>query len=283
MIRLFLTERQQLNLPLINGAPISDSRPMLLTRQEYIRDIFGRERRFPYRDQVYCYTPFESDGNILTGVVARERTVKIGMPPEAHYQTAMVPDWDTSNVFVDISGDIDGQKIAMQESPVVGQPLAILRSFMDSINRDNLLQKWTIIVNNITSDDDFWSAVSKYKGRIAEIDMVFAAPNIWGGQTETEKALRELNKINGMTETEVKIKNPEGKIDPGSADDGGAIAESVNYIRRGGGSIKMKSTRRRPIYNSDNHVVKKSPNEDYAVQAAERSVVLALAKWLLDR
>ena len=54
-------------------------------------------------------------------------------------------------------------------------------------------------------------------GRITEIDLVFAAPNMWNGTTETEKGVKELDKEHGVKETEIKLRNPDGKLNPGPA------------------------------------------------------------------
>jgi hypothetical protein len=100
-------------------------------------------------------------------------------------------------VFIDISGESEGQKVAMEETNSIGSPLAIFQSFVSSLNRLEGSDHWLIAVNAMSSEESFWEAVKENKGKISEIDFVFAAPNIWKGETETENALRELNKNYG--------------------------------------------------------------------------------------
>jgi hypothetical protein len=71
----------------------------------------------------YVYKAFqEPDGLFIAGVIGRERKRTISLPPEMGFASHEVPDWETSNVFIDISDDADGQKVAMQHVDDVGNP-----------------------------------------------------------------------------------------------------------------------------------------------------------------
>ena len=84
---------------------------------------------------------------------------------------------------------------------------------------------------------------------------------MWNGVTETEKALKELDKEYGVKETEIKLRNPDGKLNPGSpsgtGDPGpeGPLASAVSYISRGAGRIKARFGMK-TFYNSEERVVK---------------------------
>lgn len=107
--------------------------------------------------------------------MSREHTVPIRKSPLEAAED--VPDWDTANVFIDPTGETDGQKVAMQFVTVVGNPLAVFRSLTDRVNAQNPSSDWYVAVNTITSETDFWTAIASHQGRITEIDLVFAAPN----------------------------------------------------------------------------------------------------------
>ena len=104
----------------------------------------------------------------------------------------------------------------MQAVRIVGQPLNVFRSLADHINHNNTNADWAISVNAITSEQEFWTAVDRYKGRIAELDLNFVAPNIWGGTTETENALKKLHAQNNAQEVEVRLKNVDKQLNPDS-------------------------------------------------------------------
>jgi hypothetical protein len=277
MMRLFLADRMAGTL-FAGGA-----RPLRVTRETYLRQVLSSEIRFTHRKRMYVYTPFQNaTRHILSGVIARERQVTIAKPPEEKYQKESIPDWDTSNVFIDISGEDDGQKVAMQDAPLIGGPLVVFRSLADHINATDRNSDWLIAVNTITSDADFWKIMAENRGYISEVDLVLAAPNIWNGMSETEKALKELDMKNGVKETEIRLKNPDKKLNPGLPDDNGFIATAINYIRRGGGRYKAKRGRF-TIFNSEEHVIKSTPPVDKPIQEAETAAVLALAQWLMSR
>jgi hypothetical protein len=263
MMRLFLADR--LAGTLFEEGPVSRR----LSRENYLRKAFASEIRFSHRKRVHVYTPFPDAGDsILSGVVAREHTITIAKSPEEKYQKEDVPDWDTANVFIDVSDEADGQKVAMQDVTSVGSPLAIFRSLVDHINGADRGSDWLMAVNTITSDADFWKVMAENQGRITEIDFAFVAPNIWKGESETEKALKEFDKQYGAKETEIKFKNPDGKLNPGKAEDEGAISSAISFIKRGGGRYGAKYGKK-TLFNSESHVIKNIPPEDKSIQDAE--------------
>ena len=101
------------------------------------------------------------------------------------------------------------------QTNVLGDPTAIFGSLASHINSAET-SDWLIEINPITRRDEFWSAAQRYSGHISEIDLHFAVPNIWDGEFETEKALRDLKEKNNAQEVEVKIKNKDAKINPDS-------------------------------------------------------------------
>ena len=248
------------------------------SREQYIREVFGVEMRFQHQGKPYVFTPFPSpEEPYLTGVVSRESSVVVGGPPEDKYAASIISDWETANVLIDPTGGNDGQKVAMQAVTVIGQPVAIFRSLTDFINQAFSDSDWSISLNPITTKEEFWTIAGLYKDHIRELDLTFVTPNIWGGESETEKALKKLKKDNNAQEVEVRLKNKDGKINPDSAD----VRQSVDYISRGGGSMKMKGEDGSVIYNSDHeeNVVKETVSPDGPIPTAE----VGLIKLIIDQ
>jgi hypothetical protein len=269
MMRLFLADRSAGTL--FEGV----SRERRSSREAFLRQAFRGEFPFTHRKRKYVYTPFQSVNEyFLSGVIARAHMVTIGKSPEENYQKEEIPDWDTANVFIDVSGESDGQKVAMQDVLSVGAPLSVFRSLIDHVNRMDVQSDWLIAVNSITSDADFWNVMAENRGHISEIDFVFAAPNIWKGVSETENALKEFDKQYGIKETEIRLRNPDQNINPGDPKDEGMIKTAIDYIKRGGGRYSAKRGRK-TIFNSEEHVVKLSPPEDKSIQDTEIAVVSA--------
>jgi hypothetical protein len=211
------------------------------------------------------------------GVIAKEHTVTIAGPPEEAFVPKEVEDWDTANVLIDASAD---QQIAAMQ-PTVGAAVHIFRSLADHINANNPASEWMIAVNPVTTKEQFWGIAEKYKGHISEIDLSFAVPNIWGGQSETEKALKELRTENNAQEVEVKIKNKDGQLNPDSE----RLRRSVEYIAQGGGTAKLRDDTHNTIFSSDNeeNIITTSIEPDFPIQGADAGMIASLIKRLFGK
>ncbi len=276
MMRLFLIERE--HPPLLEMMkPKHDVMP----RGEYLTSVLGGEAdiRFSHRRDQFAYHFFQTiEKRYIVGAIGRERSQIIGRPPEEGFKHHAVPDWETANFLLDMSGPSDGQKVAMQNVADIGVPLPILRSLVDDINEREPDSDWMIAANPISSQEEFWTVADRRRGRISEIDLRFVPPNIWGGASETEKALRELHEQNNATEVEVRIINREKKLHPDSK----RIRESVDYIAKGAGSAKIKEGGR-TVFDSDKKVETVSVEDDVSVQDADQSTILKLIRRIFGR
>jgi hypothetical protein len=246
------------------------------TRQQYLAQTFSSDIRFEHYKRPYVYKPFPglADEQHIIGVIGREHTITVSGPPEEGFAHKPVEDWQTSNVLMDLSKA--EQKVAMQ--PAVGAPVGIFRSLVDRINFVQPTAEWMISVNPITRREEFWIAAERNRGHIAEIDLAFVVPNIWGGSSETEKALKELKDKNNAQEVEVKIKNKDGQLNP----QGDRIRESVEYISKGGGTAQLRDENQSILYSSDQEesTVSISIEPDFLVQEADTGMIQSLIRRL---
>ncbi|MGY4466850.1 D-lyxose ketol-isomerase [Bradyrhizobium sp. LB9.1b] len=178
-----------------------------------------------------------------------------------------------------IDSDPSSQLAAMQQS--VGHPLPVFRSLVGHLNQTFSEGDWLIEVNPVTTKEEFWSVADRYKGHIAEVDLSFAVPNIWGGQSETEKALNELKNENNAQEVEVKIKNKDGQLNP----DTERVRKSVDYITKGGGTVRLRDDTQNTIYSSENeeNAVTTLVEPDFPVQQADVGMLTSLIQRLFKK
>jgi hypothetical protein len=274
MLRLFLTSRER---PALLQQMEPAYRPK--TRQEFLLETFREDIVFRHYGDNYVYKFFsEPLPGAIAAVIAREHVVTIALPPSQQFQGRDVPDWETANVFIDTSSDFEGQKVAMHAVGIVGNPVSVMRSLTDHINRSGRATDWVIAVNAISREEDFWAAAERHRGHITEIDMVFATPNIWGGETETENALRSLHGENNAQEVEVKLKNSDQKINPFSE----TIRRSIDYITKGGGKVLLRRGNRK-LYDSENTAVTETPEEDDKIQNAAPDLLRRLVAVLFRK
>jgi hypothetical protein len=267
MMQLFLTRR-------VAEGDLLSLLPPDKTRQQYLDQVFSTEIRFEHYKRPYVFKPFPmlKDSSHIIGVIAKERTITVAGPPEQSFLPKSVEDWETANLLIDTSET--EQRAAMQTQPSVGNPLQIFRSLIDHINITHPNTEWTISTNPVTRREEFWSAVERNRGHIAEIDLSFVVPNIWGGSSETEKALKDLKEKNNAQEVEVKIKNREGQLVP----DSDRVRESVNYIAKGGGEVQLRDENQSTLYSSsqEESVVTIPIAPDFPVQGADTGMITSL-------
>lgn len=267
MMQLFLASRDEGTL--LERLPPSQS------REQYLRGIFSREIRFEYYRHPYVFKPFVfPEVEQLAAVIAKESTVTVAGPPEEAFTAHQISDWETANILLNPSPEI--QQAAVQNA--FGNPTAIFRKLIEHINDTNPSAPWVIAVNPVTIREQFWSAAERNRGHIAEIDLSFAVPNIWGGQSETEKALREFKEQNNAQEVEVKIKNRDGRLQPDSQ----RMRDAVDYVTRGGGTAQLRDESQATVYSSDTeeNAVTTAVEPDVPIQEADIAAIRYLIKRL---
>jgi hypothetical protein len=164
----------------------------------------------------------------------------------------------------------------MQQVQVIGTPLSVFRSLADHLNRlYQIPSEWSISVNPIARTEEFWAAAARYRNRIGELDLRYVVPNIWDGQTETERALKKLHNETNAQEVEVRLINRDRQIQPDTSN----IRDSVDYISRGGGSITIKEGNKK-LYSSEDNVVTETPEEDLKIQESDARLLIELIRRL---
>lgn len=273
MMRLFLTSRAE--------GTLFDAIPPQTSREEFLRMVFGADHNFRYWQKNYFYKAFpqKSVDNFALGVIAHEHNVTISGPPQEEFAHKDVPDWDTANVFVDVSDHSDGQKLACQSVRGIGEPVGVLRRLVDEINSRYATSDWHASINPITDQDDFWKIAERNKGNIGELDLTFVTPNIWRGQSETEKALRALQQENNAQEVEVRLRNDDKKLNPDSEN----VRQSIDYIAKGGGSVVLREDGQKKLYDSDSNVTVTPVDDDEPIQDASEGVIRDIINRLFGR
>lgn len=275
MLRLFLTAQSRPPLLALLG---ETEEPDRRSRQQFLESVFTQELQFRHHGSDFIWRHYSIvEGTFLVGVIARRTTTRLGGSPTEDFGVKDAENWITANVLIDISDHPDGQKVAMEHDGALGTPFPVFRALVDYVNarQDD---DWIISVHPITLSTDFWSVVQKHRGQISQIELTFVPPNIFGGSSATETAMKELNKIDNMTEMEVKIKNPSKALTPQSE----RLREAVDYISKGGGEIQLKSGNE-VLYSSETVVDTQSIPDETEVQQADPGVLRGIIKLLFGR
>lgn len=267
--RLFLTQRDQREL--------FDSEE---TRREYLFRVFTQDRiDFIGREIPFSYVFIDSLDSFLAGRIGRQKSSMLTDGPETGFAHTRSDLWHAVNLFLDTANDPDGQKLVIGESQQVGKPSSIAQHLIDHINAANPSSRWRITVNSITESHDFWEVATRFKGQLTELELEFVAPNIFGGKDQTSDVLRRLRRENNSQTTDVRLKNPDGGLNP----DSDSIRESLEYIKEGGGNARLR-VGKRTVYNTKTTPKTKevSPDDDISVADQSKSLWATLVKSLFD-
>lgn len=264
MLRFFLSQREV--GPIIEAAQDYED----LSRQDYLKQCFSKQIRFSNnRGAQFVYAYVGTVDSIILGRVGRLKAEYETKGPETAFTEELSESWYAANILIDTSGENDGQKIAFEQVHNVGAGLSILKQLVNQLN-ENFRAKWFIDVNNITKSAEFWSVVKENEGRMTALSMTFVAPNIFKSADETSKVLKELKNENSAQKTTIKISNQDSKLNP----DSDRIRDNIEYLRKGGGSYRLKSGKE-DLYNSDEMPATKSvdePDAAFDINAQNKSL-----------
>lgn len=247
LIRLSLLERAQLDA--FEPRTKNGSR---LTREQFLREMFSQEIEFIHRKKRFYYVPdrdFEDlESPIVVGRLGRQLQVKENEPPDAGLQETSRPAWHAVWVLLDPRAHDDGQKLAVRHEYKMGRPVSIVSSLVEHINRSTPEGPYVIESNAISDASDFWNFAKAHHGDITSLRFIFIAPNMFGIDDDYEKELRAMRDKERVRKAKLELENPGGL-----SVETERVARAVEYVSRGGGSVKAR-TRTRQRFDSERKV-----------------------------
>jgi hypothetical protein len=216
------------------------------SKPEFLKKVFSEEFEITYRNRRTVFKCMREHRNVLFCVLARPKHERKTKGPESDFEPYNLENWDIANVIVDTSDHPDGQKLAFELGTTFRSTYAALRKIFGHINAQNSFEGWDISVNPIVEFSEFWSKMEENQGLITEIRFELIPPNIFGGDSEIEEALKELEKEDKAEEVHISIRNHDGELDPKSE----RIKSAVSYTLRGGGTLEARANRQ-TIFSSE--------------------------------
>lgn len=241
-------------------------------REEWIRQIFTQRIDFMHRTEKYHFMPFNSKMNIsetlLIGRIGRHFVSEENAPPEENLDDVLRDTWRAGLVIIDPAKHEDGQRIAMQQRPGVGQPDSVLRSLMHHVSQNIENAPYAMEVRAVTNPSDFWDFVSENRGEITSLTIEFISPNMFGIGDNMDEEFISLKRDEGVTRAKTTIENDDGlKLETDR------VRKSVDYASKGGGSISAR-TKRGKRFSSKNSVQKVTIKENENAQKKSTVVLI---------
>ncbi|WP_271066063.1 hypothetical protein [Caulobacter sp. NIBR1757] len=249
MMRLSLWPLGNMAAPeaIVSGKPLS--------RETWLRDVFGRSIEFDYKGRKYHFVPTldEIPAPFVAGRIGLLSRVLENEPPDHGLEDTVRDRWKAVAVLLDPRAHEDGQKVAVEFGTGVAKPFPIFSSLIRHINGQ--LGPYAIEVKPITAASSFWDFVQKNEGQVVSVTFEFLAPNMFGIVDDMDKEANDLKKYENAKSASLKIESNEGLNLHTKR-----VEQTVNYTTRGGGNIKARA--RHDDFNSDRTATRVRVPED---------------------
>jgi hypothetical protein len=148
----------------------------------------------------------------------------------------------------------------------------IFLSLVDAINAH--AEPYLIEANPIVPSETFWTFVKEHEGEITSVEFEFIAPNMFGGEEDFTKEMRDMQEKEKAQKAKLVIESKDGlnlNTD--------RVRNAANQITRGTGSIKAR-TKTKKVYNSKSKAKSVTIPKDESADASKESLI-SLAKRLI--
>jgi hypothetical protein len=264
-------------LPRTHGDLFADG-PDKINREQWLREVFGKEQPFSHRGSDFHYVPTHQDSNTgdIIGKVGRKVLRDENKPPSEGLEDITHEAWMAAMLVLDPTHHDDGQKLAIQSVNAVGKPIMLVKSLVSTINERSPHGPYLIQAAQIIEEQSFWDFVKENEGKVTSLTLDFIVPNMFGSSDEFSNEIKEFRDNEEANNVKLTIKN-EGGIKP----DTKRMKLGVQYATRGGGKIRAKAGKK--FYNSANSV-KRSYLDDVKETGTELvSVARKFANRILGR
>lgn len=262
--------------PLLNEIDGQDPK---ISRQDFLRYIFGDRCEFVHSGNVFVFTPSPTnadDDPMMSGYIGRkiERSVQSG--PENLHALITSNSWAAS--FLAMDSRPSEQTLYFEQRSDVGSAKAVLMSLVAERIGQFKGTSWVVDIEHKVRVADFWKAVEKFKGSINQIDFEFVPANGLEGYDKIKDLHRHLTEPSNADQSSISLKNSKGELDP----KGDYVEGALRYASEGAGRTKIKSGKK-VIFTSEEGKVTKDAPESIMPRDAEKSKILGLISFLFGR
>lgn len=200
--------------------------------------------------------------------------------PDDGYEEFVHDTWNAAVVVVDPTEHDDGQKMAIQFHPEVGRPSTLAPRLLQAMEQQQEFNQYLSALHPITNTEKFWDFVSRNEGKITHIRFDLEVPNMFGGDDEYSKEMKEFRDKENAQSVAIEVSNPDG-ID--------ANTDRIRYtankaMTQGTGKIKARAMGKNNNFTSQNQQESaRTPVEDDPKQRPLIARAAELASRILGR
>lgn len=222
--------------------------PDKISREQWLRKVFCEEQPFVHYGSNFHYVPSDgnSDNATIVGRVGRLIFRDENKPPSEGLEDITHEAWLAAVLVLDPTHHDDGQKLAIQNVTEVGTPKMLVKSLVAAINERYSRWPYAIEAGQIIDEQSFWGFVETNKGNVTSVTLEFIVPNMFGGEDEIAKDLKEFRDSEAAQRVRLTLANEEG-IKP----DTKKMKDAVAYATKSGGRIRARARGKKSYRSED--------------------------------
>lgn len=207
-----------------------------LSREDWLRSKLSDTIEFSHAGKPFYWVPQPYSDEFIIGVIERQKIHVVRTPPEDGAQEQESSFYTGSMVVIDPLNRPDGQRVAVQNDQQVGQPNALLTSFVKHLN-DQRAHQYAVHFKPLFRGDNFWRFAEKHGGQLEFVRFRFTVPNmIFSAGGGVKKGLKRIGEDTDAQEIDLKIES-----DDGIRADSQAVKEGLAYGEEGNAKVTAKA------------------------------------------
>lgn len=247
-------------------------------------DIFIEliQKRIEYKNQselIYvCHNKLD---NLLHAKLGRKSSIKKSIPSKNDFIEREEVDYPNCNIIFYLDNDQNkGQVIAFEYiDSIFSNPEKQLKVFERKINESLHAFGYTLSINSIKDEKEFWKIIEENNGQIEKLSFSYAVPNLFNLKNTLSKDLKESRTKYGITNTTIELENKKGKLNIPKDDP--LIKESAEYVSKGGGEFKLRVVGSKTEIKSKDNV--RTKTFDFKIDSDDPSVFKDICSKIIEK
>ncbi|NEX45223.1 hypothetical protein G3572_03325 [Rhodobacter sp. ETT8] len=183
-----------------------------MNREGWIRHLFSSQVEFTHHGATFVYIPLDPKTTFpnIVGKIGRQTLEIANRPPHEGYAEYLLEAWKAAVLVVDPTEHADGQKLALQQHGDVGKPSSLAPRLLKALEANQEWVQFLASVHPITNAEAFWDWVKKNEGKITKIRIELEVPNMFGGDDEYDREMKQFREREKAQRVAIEVENPDG-------------------------------------------------------------------------
>lgn len=256
-------------LPVLQAVEHSDGHR---SRRDFLVAAFEEERAFLHdrTGKRFDFIPLPIDGDYVAGIFKRQAPVALHDESLRPYDAE---NYEGAVAILSISKD---QIVWVQSNQKVGATKSLLESFFGHLSKKTDLNDWTVYVEYLHDEREYWTVIREQRSQIAKITFTFIPPNALSADDEIYNLVKAVQQEASPDIQQHTYKAEPGKMKP----DTEHMNASARIAMAGGGDADVRDASNHALYSSAKARVTKDVPSDDLPTPSNAPFVKRVRDWL---